>query len=59
MADIIVGLIVVAVVGAAVAYIIREKKKGAVCIGCSMSGTCAKKRNGGCCGETEQKKKKE
>jgi hypothetical protein len=53
MADIIVGLIVVAVVGAAVAYIIREKKKGAVCIGCSMSGTCAKKRNGGCCGETE------
>ena len=27
MADIIVGLIVVAVVGAAVAYIIRERKK--------------------------------
>ena len=52
MIDIILTLAVVAAVGAAVAYIVREKKKGAVCIGCSMSGSCGKKRDGGCsCGK--------
>jgi len=48
MIDIILILLVVAAVGAAIAYIIKEKKKGAVCIGCSMSGCCSKKNQGGC-----------
>ena len=48
MADLIVILMVAAVVGAAVRYIVKQKKNGAVCIGCSMSGTCAKQKNGGC-----------
>ena len=53
MIDIIVSLIVIAVVGAAVAYMIREKKKGRVCIGCSMSGSCGKKSCG--CGGQQDK----
>ena len=42
MTDIIVGLIVVAIVGAALLYIRKEKKRGAVCIGCPHAGTCGK-----------------
>ncbi len=41
MESFIVGLIIVAIVGAAVAYIVKEKKKGTRCIGCPMAGTCA------------------
>ncbi|MBQ9091991.1 MAG: FeoB-associated Cys-rich membrane protein [Anaerotignum sp.] len=51
MTDIIVGLIVVIIVGAALLYIRKEKKKGVVCIGCPHAGVCAKK-NCGC--HTEQ-----
>ena len=43
MTDIIVGLIVLVIVGAALLYIRNEKKKGVVCIGCPHAGTCAKK----------------
>ena len=48
MTDIIVILILLVTVGAAVAYIIREKKRGAKCIGCPHSKTCGSK--GGCGG---------
>lgn len=48
MADIIVIAILLAVVVSAIAYIRREKKRGAVCIGCPHAGTCAKKLQGGC-----------
>lgn len=44
MADFIVMGIVLCIVGCAVAYIIKEKKKGVKCIGCpdgcSCSGNC-------------------
>ena len=54
MIDIILLLLVIAAVGGAIAYIVKEKKKGAVCIGCSMSGCCSKK--GGCsCGSQANK----
>jgi len=43
MVDFIVVVILVAVVGSAVGYIIKEKKRGAKCIGCSAC------RDGGCC----------
>ena len=43
MADYIVLIIVVLLVGMAVGALIREKKKGVRCIGCPMVGTCAKK----------------
>lgn len=46
--DILIGLIVAAAIGGAVMYIVREKKKGVMCIGCPESGTCAMKGKGGC-----------
>jgi len=41
MANIIVGIIVLAIVGAAAFYIIKEKKKGVKCIGCPDGATCS------------------
>lgn len=43
MADFIVILIVIAIVGAATAYIIKEKKRGTKCIGCPSASTCPHK----------------
>lgn len=48
MADFIVILVLVLTVGAAVRYIVKEKKKGVRCIGCPSAGVCAHKQNGGC-----------
>lgn len=42
MTDFIVIAIVAAIVGAASAYIYKEKKKGVRCVGCSHAGTCGK-----------------
>lgn len=47
MADIIIVAILLVIVGAAVSYIIKEKKRGVKCIGCPSAGTCGK-RNCGC-----------
>ena len=44
MTDIIVGLLVAVIVGAALLYIRKEKKKGAVCIGCPNAGSCGKSK---------------
>ena len=47
MADIIASIIIAALVGAAIAYIVRAKRRGAKCIGCPTgesacaSGACA------------------
>lgn len=43
MINAIVILVIVAIVGAAVAYIIREKKRGAKCIGCPYAKQCAER----------------
>lgn len=59
MSNIIVGLIILIIVGAAVAYLIRAKKRGVKCVGCSESGCCSaskKKKESsdcgcGCCGD--------
>jgi len=47
MADIIIGIVLLIVVGVAIAYIVKEKKRGVKCIGCPSAGTC-QKRNCGC-----------
>ena len=39
MTDIIIGLVLLIIVGGAVFYIVREKKKGKKCIGCP-DGRC-------------------
>jgi len=46
MSNIIVILVIVAIIGAAIAKIIIEKKKGVKCIGCPSGGTS--KNNCGC-----------
>lgn len=49
MENIIIIAILVAVIGGAIWYIVKEKKKGTVCIGCPNSGSCSSKASG-CCG---------
>ncbi len=57
MENIIVIAILLAAIGAAVAYIVRAKKNGAGCIGCSSCGSCpykkkeAKEDGSSCCGK--------
>ena len=41
MVDLIVIAIVVLIVGSALAYIIRAKKRGVKCIGCPAGGNCS------------------
>ena len=49
LTDIIAIAVIAAVVGIAVAYIVRQKKKGAKCIGCPYAESCAKKAKEGSC----------
>ncbi len=42
--NIIAILILIAIVGGAIFYIYKEKKKGTKCIGCPMAGDCSKKK---------------
>ncbi len=42
MADFLVGLVLVAILGGAVFYIVKAKKSGRKCIGCPDSGSCGK-----------------
>ncbi len=54
MKDIIIAVIVVAIIGLALWYVIRAKSKGNKCIGCP-SGCCCEKKNGkaSCCCNNE------
>ncbi len=42
MANIIAGAVICLIVGWAIRYIYKEKKKGTHCIGCPMAGNCHK-----------------
>ena len=55
MTDYIVVGIIILVVGAAIFYIIREKKKGKRCIGCPYASSCSSQ---GGCSSCESKKDK-
>lgn len=48
MADFIVVGILLVIVGAAIAYIVKEKKSGPKCIGCPASCSCSAKSGGNC-----------
>lgn len=41
MGNAVVILILAVIIGAAVAYIVKAKKSGVKCIGCSAGGSCA------------------
>ena len=53
MADFIIVIVLASIVGAAIIYIVKEKKRGVQCIGCPAAGECARKRNGQCNCHTE------
>ena len=48
--DIIAIAAIVLIIGGAVFYIIRAKKKGKKCIGCPYSESCGAKSKDGCAG---------
>ena len=51
MENIIVVLILAILIGGAIWYIVKEKRKGAKCIGCPYANSCASKGSGcGCDG---------
>lgn len=56
--DIVIVIVLLAIVGIAAGYIIKEKKSGAKCIGCPDSKTCAHKC-AGCTGNCASARKKE
>lgn len=43
MVNLILAAVLVVIVGAAVAYIIKEKKRGVKCVGCPYAEQCAKR----------------
>ena len=45
MVDFIIAAVLLAIIGAAVIYIIKAKKSGTKCIGCPAGGECAHKNN--------------
>ena len=47
--DVIVSVVLVLIIGGAIAYIVRSKKQGEVCIGCPYAKQCARGK-GGCSG---------
>ena len=42
LTDIIILAVIAILIGGAIFYIIREKKKGKKCIGCPYAGSCGK-----------------
>ena len=48
MENVILVFVLVAILGGAIVYIVRAKRRGIKCIGCPMGASCAKK--GGFCG---------
>lgn len=40
--DIIAAIAIVVIVGLAIGYIVKEKRRGAKCIGCPHAGSCGK-----------------
>lgn len=41
MADVIVVIILAVIIGSAVAYLVKAKKSGVRCVGCSAGGSCS------------------
>lgn len=49
MTNFMVIVVLAIVIGAAIAYIVKEKKKGVRCVGCPYGGTCGKQGTDDCC----------
>ena len=46
--DIVILVVLAILLGGALLYIRKEKKRGVRCIGCPSAGACSKQKNGGC-----------
>lgn len=44
MTDLVALLVILVCVGAAVAFIVREKRRGVKCVGCAVGKSCAQKQ---------------
>lgn len=53
MANVLLIIALLVIIGAAVAYIIKAKKSGVKCIGCPAGGSCNGHCNGKCNGENK------
>lgn len=49
MENAIIVVVLVAILGGAVAYIVRAKKRGVKCIGCPSGGSCGANKEGSSC----------
>ena len=58
MANVIIALIILLIVGVAVVYIVKEKKKGVQCIGCPAAATCLSAKAGMCSGSCQSENPK-
>ena len=54
MENILIIAVVLAIVGLAVGYVIRAKKRGAKCIGCPSGASCGKSGCSGCNGQCQK-----
>lgn len=52
--NIIAVLVILLIVALAACYVIRQKKRGAKCIGCPAGCNCGKQGKNGCCGGCKQ-----
>lgn len=50
MENAIIIVVLAAIIGGAVAYIVKAKKSGVKCIGCPSGGSCGQKTGGSCSG---------
>ena len=50
MDNAIIIVVLLLIIGAAIAYIVKAKKKGVKCIGCPAAGSCAQKNKSSECG---------
>lgn len=53
MENVVVIAVLLLVIGAAVTYIVRAKKRGVKCIGCPAGGSCAGNCGGKCSEQME------
>ena len=51
MTNLVAILFLALCLGAAIRYIVRQKKRGAKCIGCPYGESCGGKKDGGCGGK--------
>lgn len=55
MADFLITVLLLVIVGSAVVYIVKAKKRGVKCIGCPSGSTCSHKC-ASCCGCSPESK---